>query len=63
MQRHVSDIYISGDFSKDDVLGGTELILWYSSLQTPTSIIGIILCVVGVVVFAVGTFGRMQYRR
>ena len=60
MQRYVSDIYISGEFSKDDVLQGTELILWYSSLQTPTSVIGIVLCVIGVVAFAVGTLGRID---
>jgi hypothetical protein len=44
-------------------LQGNKLILWYRSLQTPTSVIGIVLCVVGVIVFAVGTFGRMEYRR
>ena len=60
---YLSDVYINGNHSEDHVLEGNKLILWYTSLQTPTSVIGIGLCVIGVVVFAVGTVRGMEYRR
>ena len=60
---YLGDVYINGDISGDSILQGNKLILWYSSLQAPTSLIGILLCVIGIGVFAVGTFGRMEYRR
>jgi hypothetical protein len=60
---YLSDVYIGADLSKNDMIQGNKLILWYSSLQTPTSVIGILLCMIGVVVFTIGTFRGMEYRR
>lgn len=53
---YLSDVYIGGVVNEDTILQGNELILWYSSLRTPTSLIGIILCVIGVAVFFAGSF-------
>lgn len=60
---YLSDIYINGNYNEDRVLEGNKLILWYSSLRTPTSVIGIGLCFVGMMVFAVGAVRGMEYRR
>jgi hypothetical protein len=60
---YLSDVYIGADVSNNEMIEGNKLILWYSSLQTPTSMIGILLCVIGVGVFAIGTFRGMEFRR
>jgi hypothetical protein len=48
------DIFISGRLDRKDYLIGNELILWYESISTPTSLLGICLCLLGLAVFAVG---------
>jgi hypothetical protein len=63
ISSYLSDVYIGGDLNSNEMMQGNKLILWYSSLQTPTSVIGILLCVIGVGVFAIGTFRGMEHRR
>ena len=57
-----ADVYVSGDVG-ESMLQGNKLILWYSSLRTPTTVAGILLCLIGVMIFLRGTFGRVEYRR
>jgi hypothetical protein len=60
---YLNDVYIGAAVSKNFIFEGNKLILWYNSLQTPTSAIGILLCGIGAAVFAIGMFRRMEYRR
>lgn len=53
---YLSDVFIGGDLSNAQILQGNQLMLWHSSLETPTSITGIVLSMLGVVMFFVGLF-------
>ena len=53
---YLSDVYIGVEFAENQMLEINQFVLWYSSLQTASSIIGIVMCLLGSVVFFVGIF-------
>ena len=59
---YLSDIFV-GNFTKEQMLQSYQLMLWYSALQVPTSIIGISLCLLGVLIFVIGLFRTWHPRR
>jgi hypothetical protein len=58
---YMTDVFIA-EFTKGQLLQSYQLMLWYSSVQVPTSIIGISMCLLSVLIFIIGLF-RAWYTR
>lgn len=52
----LSDVYIGAEFPQEILLQGNQQILWYKALATPTTVLGMGFCVVGVGMFLLGIY-------
>jgi hypothetical protein len=60
--QYLSDIFIGKEVTESQTLAMNQLMLWYDSINIATSLIGILFCVIGVLVFFVGLIRGMSTR-
>ena len=56
ISSYLSDVYISGGLLNAQMPEALKYLLWHASLVTPSSIIGIVTCFVGILVFLIAIF-------